>query len=89
MLFDLQNDPTEVCNLYGMTEHLDVRSRLETQLDLAVMEAIKQANNDRRVYTRSFSTESWFGREGWERPYPRRIDEGESTKSAQPSQEEP
>ena len=89
MLFDLQNDPTEVCNLYGTAEHLDARSRLETQLDLAVMEAIKQANNDRRVYTRSFSTEPWFGREGWERPYPHRIDEGESTKSAQPSQEEP
>jgi hypothetical protein len=75
VLFDRQTDSDEQANLYDDAAHLDVRSRLEAELTQYLMACMREANHDRRVYVRDLSQNTAFGREGWQRPYPRRIDD--------------
>jgi arylsulfatase A-like enzyme len=73
VLFDREWDPDEQDNLYGDAAHLDVRTRLEAELTQYLMASVREANHDRRVYVRDLSQTTAFGREGWQRPYPRRM----------------
>ena len=73
LLFNVKQDPGERQDLYGVPEHLPVRTRLQATLRQAIMNSIREANHDRRVYTSDFSQEVWFGREGWRRRYPRML----------------
>jgi arylsulfatase len=75
LLFHLAEDPLEQRNLYSDPQYLDTRDRLERALTSALMRSIGEANHDRRVYAKDLSQQTWFGREGWQRPYPRRIDD--------------
>jgi hypothetical protein len=75
VLFDRQHDPDEQINLYGDATYLDTRTRLEAELTQYLMSCMREANHDRRVYVRDLSQTTAFGREGWQRPYPRRIDD--------------
>lgn len=75
VLFDRQQDPDEQANLYGDPAYLEVRTRLEAELTQYLMAGMREANHDRRVYVRDLSQTTAFGREGWQRPYPRRIDD--------------
>jgi arylsulfatase len=75
VLFDREQDPDEQTNLYADPTHLDVRTRLEAELTQYLMSCMREANHDRRVYVRDLSQTTAFGREGWQRPYPRRIDD--------------
>jgi arylsulfatase len=75
LLFHIAQDPGEQHNLYGDPEALGVRSRLEAELTQAIMASMREANHERRVYVRDLSQKTWFGREGWQRPYPRRIED--------------
>ena len=75
LLFHTAEDPDEQCNLYDDPASLAIRSRLEAELTQAIMASLHEANHERRVYVRDLSQETWFGREGWQRPYPRRVDD--------------
>jgi hypothetical protein len=75
VLFDRALDPDEQRNLYDDAQHLEIRTRLEAELTLYIMNSMREANHERRVYVRDLSQMTWFGREGWQRPYPRRIDD--------------
>jgi hypothetical protein len=37
------------------------------------MDGMQEAFFDRRVYVHDLSQKPWFGREGWVRPYPRKV----------------
>ena len=75
LLFNVTDDPQEQHNRYFDPACADVRHALDVQLTQAVMRGIHDANHDRRVYVRDLSQRTWFGREGWQRPYPRRMDD--------------
>ena len=74
-LFHIAEDPDEQHNLYSDPGALDVRNRLEAELTQRMMASMREANHERRVYVRDLSQTTWFGREGWQRPYPRRVDD--------------
>jgi arylsulfatase A-like enzyme len=73
VLFNVRDDPGEQHNLTSDPAYLDVRINLDMRLDQAIMRSIGQSTHDRRVYTSDLSQDPWFGREGWQRPYPRRM----------------
>jgi arylsulfatase len=75
LLFNVTDDPREQHNRYHDPAYAGVRHELDVQLTQGVMRGIHDANHDRRVYVRDLSQYSWFGREGWQRPYPRRMDD--------------
>jgi arylsulfatase A-like enzyme len=75
LLFNTQDDPHEQRNLYREPALADVRDRLDVELTQAIMDSLREAMHERRVYVRDLSGELWFGREGWQRPYPRALDD--------------
>ena len=52
-----------------------MRKRLESRLTQTVMHFTAEAHFDHRVYVSDLSQSPAFGREGWQRPFPRRIDD--------------
>jgi hypothetical protein len=75
LLFHIAEDPDEQHNRYSDPDALAIRDRLEAELTQAIMASMREANHERRVYVRDLSQQTWFGREGWQRPYPRRVDD--------------
>ncbi len=73
LLFNLSTDPQEQHNLVRDPQYVDVALRLDAALTREVMHMMAEANYDRRVYVQDLSQYDWFGREGWQRPYPRRF----------------
>ncbi len=73
LLFDIHNDPKEQRNLLNDPGCLAVRNRLESELAHHVMESMAESHFPRRVYVRDLSQSEAFGREGWQRPYPRDV----------------
>lgn len=73
LLFNLREDPTEQHNLYHNPDYGKVLNRLDTELVRYVMQSMRVAQEDRRVYTSDLSQRPSFGREGWQRPYPRKL----------------
>ena len=75
VLFDLASDPLEQVNRIDDPAAVTVYRELDIHLTQEVMRAVNLANHDRRVYTRDLSGDADFGKEGWQRPYPRRLEE--------------
>jgi arylsulfatase len=75
LLFDRQNDPQEQHNLYEDGAHQAVRNRLDAALTHTVMAHTAEGHFDHRVYMHDLSQYAWFGGEGWQRPFPRRVDD--------------
>jgi arylsulfatase len=73
-LFDLQADPTEQRNLVRDPDHAEALLALDAELTRAVMDGMRDAHHDRRVYVHDLSQDPGFGKEGWQRPYPRAYD---------------
>ncbi len=72
LLFNLLLDQLEQQNLAGDASYLDVKRRLDKELTQAIMASISESHFERRVYARDLSQDPGFGREGWQRPYPRK-----------------
>jgi arylsulfatase A-like enzyme len=77
LLFNVREDPQEQRNLMRDPRYLDTYLRLEAALTQEVMCMMVEAHHDRRVYVRDLSQYDWFGREGWQRPYPRKVQDTE------------
>jgi arylsulfatase A-like enzyme len=73
MLFDLQEDPTEQCNLAHRDSHAQLYRSLDAELTASVMDSLDASHADKRVYTRTLSGSREFGRPGWPRNYPTDI----------------
>ena len=73
LLFNIRTDPNEQNNLFEDSRYLDIRTRLDTKLTQVIMNSVREANHEQQVYARDLSQELRFGREGWERQYPRMI----------------
>lgn len=74
-LYDRDADPDEQINLTDAPEAADVRKRLEDRLTQTVMQFTNEAHFDHRVYISDLSQTPAFGREGWQRPFPRKVDD--------------
>jgi arylsulfatase A-like enzyme len=74
-LYDRDADPGEQHNRIDAPEAQGVRKRLDAALTRTVMTYTREAHFDHRVYVRDLSQYTWFGREGWQRPFPRTIDD--------------
>lgn len=73
-LFDRAADPDEQVNrMDDPAAHADYR-RLDDALTQTVMRSTVLAHQDRRVYTVDLSSSPAFGKEGWQRRYPRGFD---------------
>ena len=73
LLFDMANDPTEQNNLMKDNQYWAKYLELDTKLSQAVMRSLSLSHEDRRVYTASLSSDPQFGKEGWQRPYPKQV----------------
>ncbi len=74
-LFNRSEDPDEQDNRYGDPDCQSVRERLDTVLTQTVMDYTVEAHFDHRVYISDLSQQPDFGREGWQRTFPRLIDD--------------
>jgi hypothetical protein len=73
LLFNRPEDPLEQHNLIADPGYLPLRNRLESELAREIMASTAEAFFPRRVDVRDLSQTVAFGREGWQRPYPRDI----------------
>jgi arylsulfatase len=74
LLFDMENDPLEQRNLASDAAYLDRYLELDVCLTRAIMESVMASHFDRRVYTFDLAGDLTFGKEGWQRPYPQRVE---------------
>lgn len=74
LLFNLDDDPNEQRNLALDQALGDVYRRLDATLTAWMMNAIVASHRTQRVYARDLSQRPDFGREGWRREYPHRLD---------------
>ncbi|HEV2123422.1 MAG TPA: sulfatase-like hydrolase/transferase [Chloroflexota bacterium] len=73
LLFNVEEDPQEQRNLAQDPDYADVYRRLDAQLTSWMMQAMVHSHSALRVYDRDLSQSTAFGREGWQRTYPRRL----------------
>jgi len=76
LLFNLEADPQEQRNLIADAGCRTVLRDLDARLTGAIMRSMVDARFAERVYTRDLSQSPVFGYEGWQRPYPRRREDG-------------
>ncbi len=69
LLFDLDDDPQEVHNLYTLRESAEIRSRLAARLAAEMMDHLAVRNRTLRLPP-GLSVSAEFGRRGWRRPTP-------------------
>jgi arylsulfatase A-like enzyme len=81
-LFDRQDDPDEQQNRYHDPACQDIRNALDAELTQTVMAYTAEAHFDHRVYVSDLSQYPWFGREGWQRPFPRTVDDPQARHQA-------
>jgi arylsulfatase A-like enzyme len=74
MLFNRRDDPQELHNLARDPHCLDVYQRLDAELTRAIMRSVTLSHGEKRVYTASLSSDLAFGQQGWQRPYPQRVE---------------
>jgi hypothetical protein len=70
MLFDLQQDPTEVNNLLRDESYRAVYEHLDNALTREIMRSVLASRHDQLVYARDLSNDESFGQPCWQRPYP-------------------
>jgi arylsulfatase A-like enzyme len=74
LLFDLIDDPHEQRNRLDDPACRSIARDLDARLTAAVMAGTVESHFPERVYVRDLSQDVAFGREGWQRPYPRRLE---------------
>jgi arylsulfatase len=76
-LFDLEQDPVEQHNLYDSPDHAAEFHRLDKILTRYIMQAVHRSHDYNLVYATADDA-LWanpeFGKPGWQRTYPHRID---------------
>ena len=75
LLVNLLQDPQEQHNLAGDVDYSDVFQQLDAELTQAIMDSTNESFFNPRVYTQDLSQNPSFGREGWQRPYTRNLQE--------------
>jgi len=74
-LFQMDQDPLEQRNLIDDPGCRGIYRELDARLTSAIMHGMAESHFAQRVYVRDLSQTDDFGREGWQRPYPRPITE--------------
>jgi arylsulfatase A-like enzyme len=75
VLFDLDADPLEQRNRIDDPGCARVARDLDARLTQAIMAGLVESHFAQRVYLSDLSQDAAFGREGWQRRYPQRLDE--------------
>jgi arylsulfatase len=75
LLFNVEDDPNEQRNLVDDVRFGGVHRDLDSKLTTWMMQSMTEAHHSLRVYGRDLSQSVSFGREGWQRTYPRRVDD--------------
>ena len=70
MLFDLDDDPSEVQNLIRDQSQRQPYQRLDAALTREIMRSVVASSHDQLVYSTDLSSDRDFGKSGWQRPYP-------------------
>ena len=73
LLFNLEEDPQEQRNRIDDPGCLRPLKDLDARLTSEVMRAVVESHFAQRVYIRDMAQDQDFGREGWQRQYPRRA----------------
>ena len=73
LLFDLSKDPNEQQNLIKDSRHWADYVKLDAKLSQEIMKSVSSSHHEKRVYTKTLSSDPAFGKEGWRRPYPKRL----------------
>ena len=74
LLFNLSEDPNEQHNL--MKEIADIRKSMPdwiAELTREIMNSMALSHESKRVYSKDLAGNPAFGKEDWQRPYPRNI----------------
>ena len=74
-LYNVEQDPLEQQNRVDDPACRAIAHEYDAKLTAAVMASTLESYHERRVYVRDLSQTPEFGYEGWQRPYPRRVDE--------------
>ncbi|MCZ6680747.1 MAG: sulfatase-like hydrolase/transferase [Candidatus Poribacteria bacterium] len=77
LLFDLSKDPDEQQNLMKDSRHWADYVKLDAKLSQEIMKSVSSSHYEKRVYTKTLSSDPAFGKEGWRRPYPKRLEDGQ------------
>ena len=75
LLFNLSEDPNEQHNLMKEGRYQEEYTRLDAQLTREIMNSVSLSHESRRVYSRDLAGDPMFGKEGWQRPYPKNIND--------------
>ena len=70
-LFDLANDPLEQHNLIADPACAGEVRRLDNELTQQLMRSLTESRHPERVYRVDLAQDPTFGKEGWQRPWPR------------------
>lgn len=73
VLFNLDEDPQEQHNRLDDPAGAAVARDLDGRLTASVMQLVVESHFPQRVYVRDLSQDAAFGREGWQRRYPRSL----------------
>jgi arylsulfatase A-like enzyme len=75
LLFNVEDDPNEGRNLIDEPGCRAIYRDLDAKLRREIMAMEVESHHPQRVYVHDLSQTDEFGREGWQRPTPRRIDQ--------------
>ncbi len=75
LLFNLEEDPHEQRNRIDDVGCRSILKDLDARLTSEVMRAIIESHFAQRVYIKDMAQDQAFGREGWQRQYPRRFED--------------
>jgi arylsulfatase A-like enzyme len=73
LLFNLEEDPLEQHNLLQEDGYEEIAAQMDAELTKVIMQSINMGFADRRALADSGSGDPSFGRPGWPRPYPMKI----------------
>ncbi len=73
LLFNLAEDPTEQHNLAKDPQGWGQYLKLDALMTQEIMQSLRASHKPQRVYVSDLSGDPGFGKEGWQRPYPRPI----------------
>ncbi len=73
LLFNLSEDPNEQHNLMKDSRYQEEYARLDAELTREIMDSMALSHESKRVYSKDLAGNPAFGKEDWQRPYPRNI----------------
>ena len=76
LLFNLSEDPNEQHNLMKEGRYQEEYIRLDRELTREIMNSMSLSHESKRVYAKTtLAGDPSFGKEDWQRPYPRNIND--------------